>query len=338
MIPMKHLLEVRDLKVEFRTPVGTVKAVDGVSYHLNDNEIVGMVGESGCGKSASQLAIMQLVSVPPGRISGGQVLFEGHDLLQFKKNGPEMRAVRGGKIAMVFQEPMSSLNPVLKIGDQLMEQARAHCQLSRREARERAIELLKMVGIPGAERRMDDYPHQFSGGMCQRVMIAMGLCCNPRVLIADEPTTALDVTTQAQMLQLMKDLVERFEASLVIVTHNLGVVARYAQRIYVMYAGRVVESGTTRQIFGRPRHPYTLGLLRSVPRLDEKHGSRLIPIDGMPPNLIGMPGTCAFLSRCPFVIDRCRQDAWPNLEEVEPGHAARCYVNLEEVTREQVLA
>ena len=322
------LLDVRDLHVEFRTPIGVVHAVDGLSYQLFENEIVGIVGESGCGKSASQLAVMQLLQSPPGFISGGEVIFEGKDLLRFKRDSPEMRSVRGGQIAMIFQEPMTSLNPVMTIGDQLVEAVKLHCGLGGQSPDEVAAGLLKMVGIPGAERRVKDYPHQFSGGMCQRVMIAMGLSCSPRILIADEPTTALDVTTQAQMLELMKNLVRQFGASLIIVTHNLGVVARYAQRIYVMYAGRVVEEGTTKDIFARPRHPYTLGLLRSVPRLDEVHGSRLVPIDGMPPNLIDMPGTCAFLPRCPFSVEQCRTDPWPELTSVGDGHRIRCYVNL----------
>jgi len=334
------LLDVRDLRVEFRTPIGVVRAVDGLSYRLFENEIVGIVGESGCGKSASQLAVMQLLQSPPGFITGGEVIFEGKDLLRHKRNSPEMRAVRGGQIAMIFQEPMTSLNPVATIGDQLVEAVKLHCGLGGQSADERAAELLKMVGIPGAERRVKDYPHQFSGGMCQRVMIAMGLSCSPRILIADEPTTALDVTTQAQMLELMKNLVRQFGASLVIVTHNLGVVARYVQRIYVMYAGRVVEEGTTKDIFGRPRHPYTLGLLKSVPRLDEVQGSRLVPIEGMPPNLIDMPGTCAFLPRCPYSIEQCRTDPWPELTSVDDddGHRIRCYVNLEDRDLEPALS
>jgi peptide/nickel transport system ATP-binding protein len=324
------LLEVRDLCVEFRTPIGVVHAVDGLSYRVHENEIVGIVGESGCGKSAGQLAVMQLLQSPPGFITGGEVIFGGKDLLRFKRNSPEMRSVRGGQIAMIFQEPMTSLNPVATIGDQLVEAVKLHCGLGKQSAAERAAELLRMVGIPGAERRLNDYPHQFSGGMCQRVMIAMGLSCSPQVLIADEPTTALDVTTQAQMLELMKGLVQKFGTSLVIVTHNLGVVARYVQRIYVMYAGRVVEEGTTKDIFGRPSHPYTLGLLKSVPRLDEVHGTRLVPIDGMPPNLIDLPGTCAFLPRCPYAIERCRAESWPELTSVSDGHRVRCYVDLEE--------
>ena len=331
------LLEVRDLCVEFRTPLGTVRAVDGLSYHLDENEIVGIVGESGCGKSASQLAVMQILQSPPGCIGRGEVIFQGKDLLRYKRNGPEMRAVRGGQMAMIFQEPMTSLNPVMSIGDQLVEAVKLHCGLGKQSGQERAVELLKMVGIPAAESRVKDYPHQFSGGMCQRVMIAMGLSCNPRILIADEPTTALDVTTQAQMLGLMKGLVEKLGTSLVIVTHNLGVVARYVQRVYVMYAGRVVEEGTTKDIFGQPRHPYTLGLLQSVPRLDEAQGTRLVPVEGMPPNLIDMPGTCAFLPRCSYATERCHADPWPELRSVDDGHCVRCYANLESHSVEKAI-
>jgi oligopeptide/dipeptide ABC transporter ATP-binding protein len=324
------ILDVRDLRVQFKTPIGTVQAVDGLTYQLYENEIVGIVGESGCGKSASQLAIMQLLQSPPGRISGGEAFFEGKDLLRLKRKGPEMRAIRGGQIAMIFQEPMNSLNPVMTIGDQLVEAYEMHCGLKGQTGKERAVELLQMVGIPGAERRVNDYPHQFSGGMCQRVMIAMGLSCSPRILIADEPTTALDVTTQAQMLELMKKLVRDMRTSLVIVTHNLGVVARYVERIYVMYAGRVVEEATTKDIFGHTRHPYTLGLLKSVPRLDEADGCRLVPIEGMPPNLCNMPATCAFLPRCPYATDQCRTQPWPELRPVGEGHRVRCYVELED--------
>ena len=331
------ILDVRDLRVEFHTPLGVVNAVDGVSYQLFENEIVGIVGESGCGKSASQLAVMQLLQSPPGRIAGGEVIFDGRDLLKCKRNGPEMRAIRGGQIAMIFQEPMNSLNPVMTIGDQLVEAYELHCGLKGHTSKETAIELLKMVGIPGAERRVNDYPHQFSGGMCQRVMIAMGLSCSPRILIADEPTTALDVTTQAQMLELMKKLIRQVGASLVIVTHNLGVVARYVERIYVMYAGRVVEEGTTKDIFGAPGHPYTRGLLGSVPRLDEELGRRLVSIEGMPPNLIDMPGTCAFLPRCPEATEQCRNEPWPELRTIGDGHRVRCYVDLKEWDREPAL-
>jgi oligopeptide/dipeptide ABC transporter ATP-binding protein len=327
---MTELLKVNNLVTQFKTEGGLVKAVDGMSYYIDEHEIVGLVGESGCGKSVSQLSTMQLIS-SPGEIAGGEIIFEGHDLLKYENNGPQIRAVRGAKIAMIFQEPMTSLNPVLTIGQQMTEMLELHLKMNKEAARERAIELLSMVGIPGAANRIDDYPHHFSGGMRQRVMIAMGLSCNPRMLIADEPTTALDVTTQAQLLELMKDMVEQFRASLVIVTHNLGVVARYAQRIYVMYAGRIVETGTTKEIFGDPLHPYTIGLLKSIPRLDEEEGRKLIPIDGLPPNLINMPPTCAFLPRCTYRLDKCAREPWPELTPSNgSGHYFRCYANTRE--------
>jgi oligopeptide/dipeptide ABC transporter ATP-binding protein len=319
-----HLLEVRNLRTYFRTEAGLVKAVDGVSYYVDEQEIVGLVGESGCGKSVSQLSVLRLIS-SPGEIVGGKIIFEGEDLLQYEPNGPEMRSIRGAKIAMIFQEPMTSLNPVLTIGRQVTEMLEIHLGMDKDAARQRAIELLRMVGISDPEGRIDDYPHQFSGGMRQRVMIAMALSCNPRLLIADEPTTALDVTTQAQLLELMKDMVERFRASLVLVTHNLGVVARYAKRIYIMYAGRIVEAGPTKKIFSSPKHPYTMGLLKCIPRLDERKGRRLVPIEGLPPNLIDMPPTCAFLPRCDQRIQRCFEEPWPPLMEAEDGRLVSCY-------------
>jgi oligopeptide/dipeptide ABC transporter ATP-binding protein len=320
---MASLLEVKNLQTHFNTEGGVVKAVDGVSYYINEQEIVGVVGESGCGKSVTQLSVMQLIS-SPGKVVGGEIYFEGHNLLKYEKNAPEMRAVRGAKIAMIFQEPMTSLNPVLTIGKQLTEMLQLHLKMSSQDARERAIELLSLVGIPGARNRIDDYPHQFSGGMRQRVMIAIGLSCNPKILIADEPTTALDVTTQAQLLELMKDMVERFRTSLIIVTHNLGVVARYAQRIYIMYAGRIVESGTTKDIFGNPMHPYTRGLLRCVPRLDEVRGRKLVPIEGLPPNLINMPPICSFYARCSEKTEMCAKAGYPPLIDVGNEHHVGC--------------
>ncbi len=330
---MAELLKVENLKTQFHTESGVVKAVDGISYHIDEQEIIGLVGESGCGKSVSQLSVMQLISMP-GEIVGGEVIFEGRDLLKFKANGSEMRSVRGAKIAMIFQEPMTSLNPVLTINQQLTEMLELHLKMSKKAARERAIELLGLVGIPDAKSRIDDYPHQFSGGMRQRVMIAMALSCSPKILIADEPTTAVDVTTQAQLLELMENMVERFQASLVIVTHNLGVVARYAQRIYIMYAGRIVEEGTTKDIFGKPRHPYTIGLLKCIPRLDEEEGRKLVPIEGLPPNLINMPPTCAFLPRCSYKVGRCFQEPWPPLKHLHDRHYISCYANTEEMTSE----
>jgi oligopeptide/dipeptide ABC transporter ATP-binding protein len=326
---MAELLRVNNLITQFKTESGVVKAVNDVSYYIDEQEIIGLVGESGCGKSVSQLSVMQLISTP-GEITGGEVIFEGQNLLKYKQNGPEMRSIRGAKIAMIFQEPMTSLNPVLTIGQQLTEMLVLHLKMSSEAARKRATELISMVGIPAAERRIDDYPHNFSGGMRQRVMIAMALSCNPRILIADEPTTALDVTTQAQLLETMKDMVQRFRASLIIVTHNLGVVARYAKRIYIMYAGRIVESGTTKDIFRNPRHPYTMGLLKCIPRLDEEEGRKLVPIEGLPPNLINMPPTCAFLPRCSWKIDRCHKDPWPELVPVNGNHFIRCYANTKE--------
>jgi peptide/nickel transport system ATP-binding protein len=326
---MTELLKVSNLVTQFKTEGGLVKAVDGLSYYIDEQEIIGLVGESGCGKSVSQLSVMQLISAP-GEIVGGEVIFEGKNLLEYEANGPQMRSVRGAKIAMIFQEPMTSLNPVLTIGQQLTEMLVLHMRMNDDAARKRAVELMSMVGIPAAESRIDDYPHHFSGGMRQRVMIAMGLSCNPKILIADEPTTALDVTTQAQLLELMKDMVKRFRASLVIVTHNLGVVARYAQRIYIMYAGRIVESGTTKDIFGNPRHPYTIGLLRCIPRLDEEEGRKLVPIEGLPPNLINMPPTCAFLPRCSYKIERCSKEPWPELRAVNGNHFIRCYADTKE--------
>jgi peptide/nickel transport system ATP-binding protein len=332
---MVELLKVKDLKTHFKTESGLVKAVDGISYYIDEQEIIGLVGESGCGKSVSQLSVMQLIR-PPGKIVGGEVIFEGQNLLQYEANGPQMRSVRGGKIAMIFQEPMTSLNPVLTIGYQLSEMMTLHLKMDDNSAKQRSIELLGLVGIPSGASRVSDYPHQFSGGMRQRVMIAMGLSCNPRILIADEPTTALDVTTQAQLLELMKNMVEQFRASLVIVTHNLGVVARYAQRIYIMYAGRIVESGTTKDIFGKPLHPYTVGLLKCIPRLDEEEGRKLVPIEGLPPNLIGMPDTCAFLPRCDQKMEICRKQPWPSLTTIEGEHQVACYIHSEEKTGEPV--
>jgi len=326
---MAELLKVNNLVTQFKTESGIVKAVDGVSYYIDEQEIIGLVGESGCGKSVSQLSVMQLISVP-GEIAGGELIFEGQDLLEYEANGPQMRSVRGAKIAMIFQEPMTSLNPVLTIGQQLTEMLQLHMKMNDDAARKRAIELMGMVGISGAENRIDDYPHHFSGGMRQRVMIAMALSCNPRIIIADEPTTSLDVTTQAQLLELMKDMVQRFRTSLVIVTHNLGVVARYAQRIYIMYAGRIVESGTTKDIFANPRHPYTIGLLKCIPRLDEAVGTKLVPIEGLPPNLINMPPTCAFLPRCSYKLDKCAREPWPPLTPVNGNHYISCYANTKE--------
>jgi oligopeptide/dipeptide ABC transporter ATP-binding protein len=287
---------------------------------------VALVGESGCGKSVSALSVMRLVAQPAGRIVGGQVIFKGRDLLALSPE--EMREVRGREIAMVFQEPMTSLNPVLSIGRQLTETLEAHLNMTPARARERAAELLGMVGIADPDRRLRQYPHQFSGGMRQRIMIAMALACEPALILADEPTTALDVTIQAQILELMKSLSRRLGVAMLMITHNLGVVARYADRVNVMYAGRIVERGTAREIYGDPRHPYTLGLLRSVPRLDEPRRAKLVPIPGQPPDLMHLPPGCAFVPRCRFAVSRCREER-PGLDELSPGHLSACWLARE---------
>jgi oligopeptide/dipeptide ABC transporter ATP-binding protein len=323
------MLHVKDLETKFFIEEGVVCAVNGVSYSLREREIVGIVGESGCGKSVSQLSVMQLIR-KPGRIVGGEVWFEGKNLLNYRAESSEMRSIRGAKISMIYQEPMTSLNPVLTIGRQLTELLELHLDMKKKEARNRAIELLEMVGIPGAASRLDDYPHQFSGGMRQRVMIAIGVACQPKMVIADEPTTALDCTTQAQLLELMLSSIDACRGALVLVTHNLGVVARYAQRIYIMYAGKIVEQGSCRDIFYRPAHPYTVGLLKSVPRLDEVQGHRLVPIVGTPPNLIGLAPRCAFWPRCPERSERCGIETWPELQPVDgDGHLVRCFKRAE---------
>lgn len=324
----EHLLEVKNLKVQFKMDDQIIKAVDGISYYINPGEIVAIVGESGSGKSVSQYAGLQLIPQPPGEIVGGEVWFEGKNLLELDQNSDQLRDMRGGKIGIVFQEPMTSLNPVLTVGRQIMESLLIHTKMSKKEAEERTLELLKMVGIPDAEHRINDYPHQFSGGMRQRIMIAMAMSCNPKLLIADEATTALDVTTQAQILELLRDLVRKTNTAMVIVTHNMGIVARYADRIYVMYAGEIVESGPCKEIFARPSHPYTIGLLRAIPRLDDPKERKLIPIDGMPPNLAQKPETCPFLPRCKFKTDRCKTEPSPQLREVAPNHYAACYIDL----------
>ena len=319
---MTKLLEIEDLRVEFQSLHGVVKAVDGLAYHVEPGETVAVVGESGCGKSVSALAVLGLVPSPPGRIRGGSIRFEGRDLLSL---GPEeIREVRGRQISMIFQEPMTSLNPVLRIETQLTETMRHHLGLSRAEARARGIELLRMVGISEAERRLDQYPHHFSGGMRQRVMIAHALSCEPKLIIADEPTTALDVTIQAQILQLMKDLTDQLGVALILITHNLGVVARYADRVNIMYAGKIVETSTTARLFAAPKHPYTIGLLRSVPRIDKHRGERLIPIDGQPPDLARLDGGCAYRPRCTWAVEACAQSL-PPLEPIGDDHRAACF-------------
>jgi oligopeptide/dipeptide ABC transporter ATP-binding protein len=325
------LVEVKDLKTYFFLNEGLVRALDGVDFNIWRGQTLGVVGESGCGKSVSQLSVMQLVR-SPGRIVGGEVIFEGKNLLDYAANSEEMRAIRGGKISMIFQKPMTSLNPTLTIGRQITESLELHMLMNKKQARDRAVELLELVGIPSAAARIDDHPHQFSGGMRQRVMIAIGVACQPKMVIADEPTTALDCTTQAQLLELMLSTIDGCRGSLVLVTHNLGVVARYAQRVYIMYAGMIVEEGRCRDIFYRPRHPYTIGLLNSVPRVDEVAGQRLVPIVGTPPNLLELPQHCAFLPRCPARGEQCFTEPPPELMPVDgEGHKARCYMREDEV-------
>ena len=308
---MSALLEVNDLSTKFFTPAGVVNAVTDVSFDLREGESLALVGESGCGKSITALSIMRLIPSPPGRIVSGSVRFMGQDLLA--QDEEAMRRIRGNQIGMVFQEPMTSLNPVLTIGRQLTESVQTHLGWDAAAANARAVELLSLVGIPDAKRRLSAYPHEFSGGMRQRVMLAMALGCNPKLLIADEPTTALDVTIQAQILELIRRAQRDLGVAVILITHNLGVVARYVDRINVMYAGRIVERGGLAEIFSDPKHPYTEGLLASVPRLDKPKGARLVPIEGMPPDLSGLPPGCAFHDRCTYVRDRCLADVPPLL-------------------------
>ena len=322
---MSILLEVNDLSTRFFTPAGVVKAVNGVSFDLREGESLALVGESGCGKSITALSIMRLIPSPPGRIVSGSVRFMGQDLLAHDEE--TMRSIRGNQIGMVFQEPMTSLNPVLTIGRQLSESVRVHLGWDAAAASARAVELLSLVGIPDAKRRLSAYPHEFSGGMRQRVMIAMALGCNPKLLIADEPTTALDVTIQAQILELIRQVQRDLGVAVILITHNLGVVARYVDRINVMYAGGIVERGELAEIFRAPKHPYTEGLLASVPRLDKPKGARLVPIEGMPPDLSALPAGCAFHDRCGYVRERCLADA-PQLlplADAPSPHSVACW-------------
>jgi oligopeptide/dipeptide ABC transporter ATP-binding protein len=306
--------------------VGKIKAVDGISYSVMAGETVAIVGESGCGKSVSALAVLRLVPSPPGRITGGRILFEGRDLRKVSEE--EIREIRGAKISMVFQEPMTSLNPLLNIGVQLTESMRTHLGLKRKQATARAVELLGLVGISEAESRLRQYPHHFSGGMRQRVMIAVALSCNPKLIIADEPTTALDVTVQAQILELLQGLIRSGHSSMILITHDLGVVARYADRINVMYAGRIVEQGTARDIYNTPKHPYSIGLMQSVPRLDQDTKEKLKPIEGQPPDLGNPPPGCPFHPRCSFAVGRCSQEN-PPLEHVGGEHWKACWIDVD---------
>jgi len=324
---LSPLLEVRDLHTEFRTGAGVVPAVDGISYTVERGETVAIVGESGSGKTAGALSILRLIPDPPGRVTRGEILFAGRDLLRLSDE--EIRQVRGADIGMIFQEPMTSLNPVLTIGRQITETLEQHRGADRATAQERAVELLGLVGIADPARRLKQYPHQLSGGMRQRIMIAIALACDPKLIIADEPTTALDVTIQAQILELMKQLTHRLDVALIIITHNLGVVARYANRVNVMYAGRVVESGPAAQIYHDPRHPYTMALLRSVPRLDRPRQARLDPVDGQPPDLTRLDAGCSFRPRCRFAVEACAHSRPPLQQAGEGQHYAACFRSKE---------
>jgi len=321
MAAREPLLSVEDLRVEFWTARGTIHAVNGVSFDLAPGETLGIVGESGCGKSVTSLALLGILP-RAGRVVSGTARFGGRDLLQLSDR--ELRRVRGREIAMIFQDPMTSLNPVLTIGRQIREALETHLGMNRSEARARAAELLDRVGIPSARMRIDDYPHQFSGGMRQRAMIAMALACNPKVLIADEPTTALDVTIQAQILTIVSELVREQQAALILITHDLGVVAGMCERVNVMYGGMFVETGEARQLFARPRHPYTLGLLQSVPRLDAGRRQQLQPIEGVPRDQLSPPTACPFQPRCRYEVEQSREEV-PPLVEIEPGHQVACF-------------
>jgi len=323
---VEKILEVKDLKTNFYTDEGVIKAVDGLSYDINKGECVGIVGESGCGKSVGAMSIIRLIPYPPGIIEGGEIKFKGKNLLDISED--EIQEIRGNKISMIFQEPSTSLNPVLSVERQLTESLELHRAMKRSDAKEESVRLLELVGIPDPDRRIYDYPHQFSGGMQQRIMIAMALSCSPDLIIADEPTTALDVTIQAQILELLADTRERLGTAVLIITHNLGVVARYVDRLNVMYAGSIVETGKTDEIFANPKHPYTIGLLKSVPRLDQPKTKDMDVIEGMPPNLARLPEGCPFAERCSFVMDQCREEK-PVLEEVSEGHFRACFYDAE---------
>ncbi len=319
------LLEVKDLKTRFKITGAYVHAVNGISYALNESDSLGVVGESGCGKTVGVMSVMRLIPQPPGEIYEGEVLYGGRDLLKLSME--EMRHVRGKEIAMIFQDPMTSLNPVMRIGRQITEALELHMAMDRKQARARAAELLTMVGIPRAADRLDDYPHQFSGGMRQRVMIAIALSCVPQILIADEPTTALDVTIQAQIVDLVKKLRDELGMAIVWITHDLGVVARLVQNVIVMYAGYIIERSPVEELYAHPSHPYTLGLLGSLPRIDSGDRERLVSIQGVPPDLVDLPQGCPFRPRCRFAIDRCQMEN-PPLMPVGPAHEAACWVDV----------
>jgi oligopeptide transport system ATP-binding protein len=319
----KPILEVKDLKTHFFTEAGTVKAVDGVSFQLKKGETLGIVGESGSGKSITAMSIMRLIPSPPGRIVGGEIIFKDRDLTKTPEK--EMQKIRGNEIAMIFQDPMTSLNPVLKIGEQIAEAIIFHQGLSKKEAWRKAVKMLEKVGIPQPELRANDYPHQFSGGMRQRAMIAMALSCNPQLLIADEPTTALDVTIQAQILELMNQLKEEYQTAIIMITHDLGVVAELCNNVVVMYAGKPVEITGVETIFEKPKHPYTWGLLSSLPKLEDDYQEKLEPIEGAPPDLRNLPQGCSFVNRCKNAHDKCLEIC-PPLVEVEQGHFVACHL------------
>ena len=333
ILSKEKLIDVSNLKTHFFTEEGVVKAVDGVDFEIYPGETIGIVGESGCGKSVTSLSIMRLVESPPGRIVDGSIMFEGEDIV--KKKQKEMRKIRGNDISMIFQEPMTSLNPVYTVGDQISEAILLHKNVNKKEARKQAVDMLRKVGIPLPEQRVDEYPHQLSGGMRQRVMIAMALSCDPKLLIADEPTTALDVTIQAQILDLMNDLKQRFGMAIMMITHDLGVIAEVADRIAVMYAGKVMEYTDAVSLFKDPKHPYTWGLMHSIPRLD-KSVEKLYAIPGMVPSPLDFPEGCKYNTRCELADEKCKAEE-PPLEEVEEGHQSRCWHvdKLEELKKEQ---
>lgn len=327
---MDRILEVNNLEVNFKTYGGQVKAVRDVSFHVNKGEVVAIVGESGSGKSVTVQTIMGLIPTPPGIIKGGTIDFQGQDLLKLSKR--ELRKIKGSKIGMIFQDPMTSLNPTMVVGKQIAEGIIAHQNVSKKEAKAKAIEMIKLVGIPNPEERYSQYPHEFSGGMRQRAMIAIALACKPDLLIADEPTTALDVTIQAQVLELMKDIQQKTNTSIILITHDLGVVAETAQRVMVMYGGMMVESGTVFDLFENPKHPYTWGLLNSIPDVDGPEKKKLIPIEGSPPDLFAPPKGCPFAPRCEFAMDIC-VEKMPGAFEINEGHHAKCWLNDERSPR-----
>lgn len=325
----EDLLNIKNLKTYFYTSMGIVRAVDGVSFDVKKGEVLGLVGESACGKSVTGFSIMRLVPSPPGKIISGEIIFDGHNLLALSDK--EMQRIRGARISMSFQDPMTYLNPVFRVGDQIAEAVMLHQNLDKKEAMEVAIETMKMVQIPKASERVMHYPHQFSGGMRQRVLLAIAICCNPLLLIADEPTTALDVIIQSEVLELIKDLKKRLGLSILLITHDLGIISDFADKIVIMYAGNIIESGETRSVFSEPKHPYTSGLLKSLPSIDMK-GDKLVSISGMVPNPIHPPSGCKFHPRCPFVKEICKNER-PLLQEVEKGHLSSC-IRLAEISEE----